>query len=445
MACTIDHLRADHRVTVLRDFTDLTGHTIHAGETGVLRELGLDYARMEIWIELERNGVRDRLRFALRATDGPRNGRMKDYFEMGAPVEIPSAPVDPTPMPPAEEPKREQLPLKTYVGAQPPNDTSLGERRVACNCDPAFHREVLPARSELSVYACLRCGTATCTRSIGDDGRFTGNSWQDNLIVALPEAALRWIADWPRVKMDYTTHCRWPMSVDYVRYPTLYYPAETCCADLAELAETETRLAGEQDGKSSAARLRATHRISSAPPKGVPDNLGGYATIWEALQLRPNSDLADLLHHAQPRSPGCEVAAELLRRRPDVFELIVDSLRSNDATRCGVGFIIARDMRPADPRLARVLVELLDDLSFEKVPDEPMRIAGRGRGELLLLLIAELKLATPEMLATLRVLMRKLARHDAFLVDCVRIVLHELDPVNHADPRSAASDLFSTS
>lgn len=89
MACTIDHLRVDHRVTVLRDFTDLAGITIRAGETGVLRGLGLDYARMEIWIELERNGGRDKLRFALRAADGPRNGHMKDYFEMGEDVSTP--------------------------------------------------------------------------------------------------------------------------------------------------------------------------------------------------------------------------------------------------------------------------------------------------------------------------------------------------------------------
>lgn len=89
MACTIDHLRVDHRVTVLRDFTDLAGITIRAGETGVLRGLGLDYVRMEIWIELEHNGARDKLRFALRAADGPRNGHMREYFEVGEDVSTP--------------------------------------------------------------------------------------------------------------------------------------------------------------------------------------------------------------------------------------------------------------------------------------------------------------------------------------------------------------------
>ncbi len=89
MACTIDHLRVDHRVTVLRDFTDLAGTTLHAGETGVLRGLGLDTARMELWIELELDGARKTLRFALRATEGPGNGRMRDYFDLGEDVTTP--------------------------------------------------------------------------------------------------------------------------------------------------------------------------------------------------------------------------------------------------------------------------------------------------------------------------------------------------------------------
>lgn len=89
MACTIDHLRVDHRVTVLRDFTDLAGKTVRAGETAVVRGLGLDYPQMAIWIELDRKGAREMLSFALRATDGPRNGHMRDYFELGEDVTPP--------------------------------------------------------------------------------------------------------------------------------------------------------------------------------------------------------------------------------------------------------------------------------------------------------------------------------------------------------------------
>lgn len=89
MACTIDHLSVDHRVTVLRGFTDLAGNSIRAGETAVLRGLGHDGARMELWIELERNGARDTLRFALRATNGPRIGHMREFFEKGEDVTTP--------------------------------------------------------------------------------------------------------------------------------------------------------------------------------------------------------------------------------------------------------------------------------------------------------------------------------------------------------------------
>lgn len=110
MACTIDHLRVDHRVMVLRDFTDLTGNTVRAGETAVLRGLGLDSAQMEIWLELERGGARDRLRFALRATDGPRHGHMREFFGMGEDVTPPRVlPAFPDPskrqmiVPPPEE------------------------------------------------------------------------------------------------------------------------------------------------------------------------------------------------------------------------------------------------------------------------------------------------------------------------------------------------------
>lgn len=89
MACTIDHLRVDHRITVLREFTDLTGNSLRPGETGVLRGLGLDTSRMELWIELERGEARQTLRFALRAADGPRNGHMRDYFDVGEDVSVP--------------------------------------------------------------------------------------------------------------------------------------------------------------------------------------------------------------------------------------------------------------------------------------------------------------------------------------------------------------------
>ena len=433
---TIDNLRTDHRVTVLHDFVDAKGVRMRSGETGILLGLSLDQLRMEIHIVIERATGKVDLVFPLRAQTGPRNGHMNEYFEMGDAVETASVSVT-TPVAPSPpiEPERTQAFLRSYAGKQPPNDTSLGERRVACDCDPAFHRELMSARGSLAVSACLSCGIVTCSRSVGDDGRFTGDSWQENLVVALPDPVHRWISNWPRVKVDYTANHRWPMSADFVRYPTLYYPADTRCKDLAQLADLETRLTREQSTQSAIAKLRATHRVNSAPPSDVPEQLCGYAMLWQALQLRPRSDLADLLHHAQPRSPGCELAAEALRQRSDVFDLIVSSLRSADDTRRGVGFMIARDLRPVDPRLEGVLIGLMNSFSFDPLPDVAPGIVSRVRFQMIFLLVAELRIATPEMLATLRTLLRKLARHDHFLVDCVRIVLRELtaapSPASH--------------
>ena len=107
---------------------------------------------------------------------------------------------------------------------------------------------------------------------------------------------------------------------------------------------------------------------------------------------------------------------------------MVGALRSGEWARQSAGFAIARDMRPADPRIADVLIEILRALPLTPLRDVPMRVTSWAQFELIFLLIAELKLATPEMLATLRALMHRLARHDTSLVDCVRIVIRELDP-----------------
>lgn len=89
MATTIDHLRIDHRVTILRDFTDAAGVTLQAGERGVLRGLSFDQIRLEIRMEIEREKGKVALRFPLKAPTGPRNGHMKEYFELGDYVPTP--------------------------------------------------------------------------------------------------------------------------------------------------------------------------------------------------------------------------------------------------------------------------------------------------------------------------------------------------------------------
>lgn len=89
MSTTIDHLRVDHRVTVLRDFTDAAGITLRAGESGVICGVSFDQIRMEIQIEIERESGKVALTFPLKAQGGPRNGHMKEFFEVGEDISTP--------------------------------------------------------------------------------------------------------------------------------------------------------------------------------------------------------------------------------------------------------------------------------------------------------------------------------------------------------------------
>ncbi len=89
MATTIDHLRVDHRITVTRDFVDARGTMMHVGDTGVLTRLEWDQVRMLIILEITRDSGKVKLVFDLAAKTGPRNGRMRDYFEVGEDVTTP--------------------------------------------------------------------------------------------------------------------------------------------------------------------------------------------------------------------------------------------------------------------------------------------------------------------------------------------------------------------
>lgn len=89
MSLTIDHLRVDHRVTVLQDFADAAGIALRAGESGVLRGLSLDQRRMEIHLVIERVSGKVELVFPLQAQTGPRNGHMREFFEVGEDVSTP--------------------------------------------------------------------------------------------------------------------------------------------------------------------------------------------------------------------------------------------------------------------------------------------------------------------------------------------------------------------
>jgi hypothetical protein len=113
MSCVVDHLAAGLRVRVRQDFVDARDVRRRRGETGVIRALALDWARQEIVLEWESAGGRERMFFALAASDGPGNGRMRAYFDVieRSPPPPPSrrreAPAVPEPAaPPVTDPMR---------------------------------------------------------------------------------------------------------------------------------------------------------------------------------------------------------------------------------------------------------------------------------------------------------------------------------------------------
>jgi hypothetical protein len=86
MSTTIDHLRIGHRVKVVRDFTDAKGVAMRAGDEGVLCAIRFDPLRMAIHLDIQRGEGTLHLVFDLKAADGPRNGHMRTYFELGEPA-----------------------------------------------------------------------------------------------------------------------------------------------------------------------------------------------------------------------------------------------------------------------------------------------------------------------------------------------------------------------
>lgn len=89
MSTTVDHLRVGHRVTVLQEFTDANGITLRAGEGGIVSRLSWNPLRMEIHMGIAQEGKQLDLVFPVKAANGPRNGHMRDYFELGEDVTAP--------------------------------------------------------------------------------------------------------------------------------------------------------------------------------------------------------------------------------------------------------------------------------------------------------------------------------------------------------------------
>lgn len=149
MAMTIDHLRVDHRITVIRDFVDARGTMMRVGDTGVLTRIEWDQVRMEIILEIMRNSEKVKLVFDLAAKTGPRNGRMRDYFEIGEDVTPPRV------IPAFHNQSKRQMIIPPPVKSPAPMNSTAWARAAQSTDGPdrleAVEKEMLAAINHIGV------------------------------------------------------------------------------------------------------------------------------------------------------------------------------------------------------------------------------------------------------------------------------------------------------
>ncbi|HOY79536.1 MAG TPA: hypothetical protein PLN33_17095 [Hyphomonadaceae bacterium] len=440
MGTTIDHLESHHRYRVIRGFTDATGIRIPFEATAVIRRMELDPGLTQIFIEWEREGANgeitpERLTFDMRATDGPRNNHMREYFEKG---EVVLPPHEPKAAKPglADTAKLDQARSDQTRSDQAKSDPTSKQdhsQTVNCSCGPAFHRSLWPIARNISVNACLRCGTLAVTKQIGDDGRHTGDAWTAYMPVETPKAVLDWLNHFPRVAIHYPgAPNRWPMAAELVRYPMLFYPADARSRDEASLAKLEATLDAAQSPLTRANRQFSACGDIPRPPADLPAVFADFHTVQAALDLRTASDISTLRNHAHLRSASTEMAASILLDRANAYDLMMDWLSSRDDDAFSAGIAMLRDSRPLftgpdDPKLTLELIAILNDLPTGKLQDVPERIESFYHFEALLVAIADLDANCIKMQDNLRALRMKLAKKDPTLVAAIATVLDELN------------------
>ena len=442
MAATVDNLSSHYSYRVIRGFVDANGVQVLFDTVGVIRHIDISDDWTQIIVDWEQDGKTQKLVFPMNAADGPRNNHMRTYFEKG---ELSRPPREPKSIP---EPAAESAPdtpqadpsLDRFGGTHPQEEVMLGPLKVACGCDPVFHRPVWPA-VHTSVNACLRCGAVTVTRQVGDDGRFTGDAWTAYWTVPTPQAIADWLGHFPRVAVDHAgARWRWPMSAELARYPILVYPADTRVSDRAELDALEARLWQEQANQPRAVRLGSACGSIPAVPPGVPQALSAFILARHVLYMRSGSDLDMLKAHANLRSASTELAAHLLLLRPDAYGIMMEWLASSDENRFSACIAMLRDSRsiftgPDDPRLAPEILRIMNGLTLEPASEVPGRIASWYRFEAFLVSIADLGANSAAMLDGLSALMNKVRAKDGVVFDAMRIVINELNGVNNRPPQ----------
>ncbi|MBL9199707.1 MAG: hypothetical protein JNL39_04330 [Opitutaceae bacterium] len=117
MATTIDNLRIDHRVTVIRDFTDSAGVAMRAGDSGIMREISFDQIKLQAHLGIEREGGgKVALMFQYKIRQPARS--MREIFEVGDYVPVPGT-ERVWPNPDARKERKMIVPPQAKAAAEP--------------------------------------------------------------------------------------------------------------------------------------------------------------------------------------------------------------------------------------------------------------------------------------------------------------------------------------
>lgn len=127
---------------------------------------------------------------------------------------------------------------------------------------------------------------------------------------------------------------------------------------------------------------------------------------------------------AHPKPAATILGEHVVSCDCDAIALLEEAIRSGKP---GAALAMLRVSSHTPPDLTSTLIEALNAIPMTPLESVPDRITQWHRMEVLLLVIAENKFRSPSMSATLRALMRKVARHDSTLVSQIRIALREIE------------------
>lgn len=193
MATTVDHLAQNRRIRVIRPFADADGKRFENGYAGVIVALDLDRKSFDILMEVEReDGGRDSMRFRLAEREGPGNGRMREYFEVGEALPSPRRRQPDEPPDPRADAAQNAASLPPLTSDETITDPSREEEAITRVWALAARHRFDEARDQLLVINRWPDAGGERSRSLAAPigAAALAHAWDDD------ESVYRWLKDW---------------------------------------------------------------------------------------------------------------------------------------------------------------------------------------------------------------------------------------------------------